>query len=163
MNTIYKLIIVLFFIVFCEGKGQISKRYAYLYNDVVSELKDLAKVKQQFYGKKFEVLYQEMGHKGIRVLKLVPYNIPDDSRNTNGLRLYFMNDEDKFYAYHNSYAEPYINIVFKSSISQAIWSMGPKYRGNWNEQFYNLVSQLEINEIKFYGLEGIGNRYAEPR
>lgn len=42
--------------------------------------------------------------------------------------------------------------------------MGPKFNGNWNNEFYNLLSKLRIEKMEFYGLEGISNRYyTKPR
>ena len=164
MKTLQKLILTAILLLAVNSYYSQSKEYTELYNSITPKLQETAAIKQEFYGKEFSFLYKELEKENIKVIKLFPYSIPSTTKNIRGLRLYFLNDEQSHYAYKNKFAEPFLDIVFKDNISQEIMPMGPKFNGNWNNEFYNLLSKLRIEKMEFYGLEGISNRYyTKPR
>ena len=163
MKTLRKLILTVVLLLTVNSYSSQSKEYTELYNNIAPKLQKTATIKQEFYGKEFSFLYKELEKENIKVIKLFPYSIPSTTKNIRGLRLYFLNDEQSHYAYKNKFAEPFLDIVFKDNISQEIMPMGPKFNGNWNNEFYNLLSKLRIEKIKFYGVDKINDPYSNPR
>ena len=164
MKTLQKFILTAVLLLTVNSYYSQNKEYTELYNSITPKLQKTATIKQEFYGKEFSEFYKYLNNNKLKVVKLGYYNIPRTRKKINVLELWFLNDEQRDYAYKNDFAEPYIYIFLLDEIPQEIRAMVFNTHGFWNEDFAQFLSKIRIEKMEFYGLEGISNRYyTKPR
>jgi len=86
-----------------------------------------------------------------------------DSKDSYILRIYFTNNENRIYAVNNHYQFPTISILFKNKIPGEIEKLTEQFHGEWNEDTAKFFSNMEIEKIDFYGINGMESMNRKAR
>lgn len=163
MKTIVKVVSLVLLLLVQYQYGQ-RKEYEVFYNEAVPKLRELASKKQSYYNKEFSIFYKDMKNRNL-VVKEPMTDAKNGERSSElyVLRLYLTDEETQSFTYHQKLANPYIYVLFKERIPNNIREILKKYHWTWNEELAEYFSKYTIEEMEFYGLEGINVRYHEPR
>ncbi|OCA68611.1 hypothetical protein BBI01_19460 [Chryseobacterium artocarpi] len=139
---------------FCNAQ---QTEYSRTYNRFSPELQDVANNKTKFNNQKFKDFYKSLGDRGLEI-KMFSYDAKEfNSKDNYILKLYFMDNKSRSYANDNHYQFPMIKITFKEKMPQEVEPLTKQYHGEWNNVVAKFFSNMEIEKIEFYGINGFNS------
>ena len=129
--------------------------YSRFYNTITPKLQNVAANKTAFNHQKFSDFYNLLKSRNINISMFAYDSKIFDSKDSYLLRIYFTSNENRIYAVNNHYQFPTISILFKNKIPGEIEKLTKQYHGEWNEDMAKLFSNMEIEKIDFYGINGM--------
>ncbi|MCS3530765.1 hypothetical protein [Chryseobacterium sp. JUb7] len=162
-----KLILKILFISFSVMALQMCKaqeaEYSKFYNTITPKLQNVADTKAEFYNQRFSKFYTVLQHKNINIFMFAYDSKMFNSKDNYILRIYFTDNETRLYTSNNRYQFPIVSIQFKNKIPNEIEKLTKQYHGEWNEEMFKFFSNMEIEKIDFYGINGMKSMNRKAR
>ncbi|MDH6252878.1 glycogen synthase [Chryseobacterium sp. H1D6B] len=163
MKTFFKIILIFFCIALLQFCNAQEKEYTRFYNSLNPKLQNIAETKSQFYNQEFSKFYNILKDNNITINMFAYDSKMANSKDNYILRIYFTDHKTNSYAIDNNYQFPRISITFKNKIPFEIERLTREYHGEWNNEMFQFFSNMIIEKIDFYGINGVSSADRKAR
>lgn len=158
MKTIIKFVALIFVVTLQNCNAQ-NVGYQQVYNNIATPLQKMANNKTtQFYNSEFKYFSKSLIKNNL-IIKSFGYDSKMATRpEIFVLSLYFTDMDARLDLTEKKLKNPFVVITFQNQIPDDIIGMTLKYHGEWNDEFEKFFSDMKIEKINFYDINGFQSK-----